>query len=77
MILQEAWILASLGIAAGVASALGVTRVIKEELFGIQPNDPLTYMGVGGALLLIALAAGLIPARRAANVDPCETLRHE
>jgi ABC-type antimicrobial peptide transport system permease subunit len=77
MILREAWLLAVFGIAVGIAAALAVTRLLKSELFGIQPNDPLTYCAAALVLLLIALFAGALPARRAAAIDPCEALRHE
>ena len=77
MILREAWLLAVCGIAVGIAASLAVTRLLKSELFGIQPNDPLTYCAAALLLLLIALFAGALPARRAAAIDPCEALRHE
>jgi len=77
MILREAWLLAVFGIAAGIAAALALTRFLRAELFGIQPNDPLTYCASGLLLLVIALLAGALPARNAASIDPCEALRHE
>ena len=77
MILREAWLLAVLGIALGIMVSFMATRLIQSELFGIGSNDPLAYSVAGVLLLLIALIAGLMPARRAANIDPCEALRHE
>jgi predicted permease len=77
MILCEAWLLAVIGIALGLAAALAVTRLLRSELFGIKPNDPLTYCAAALILLVIALLAGALPARRAATIDPCEALRHE
>jgi predicted permease len=77
MILREAWLLAVLGIALGLAAALAVTRLLKSQLFGIKPNDPLTYCAAALLLLVITLLAGALPARRAATIDPCEALRHE
>jgi predicted permease len=77
MVLREAWLLAGSGIALGLAAALAVTRLLATMLFGIQPNDPLTYCATGLLLLAIALLAGAVPARRAATINPCEALRHE
>jgi predicted permease len=77
MILREAWLLAGLGIVLGLAVALAVTRLLAAMLFGIRPNDPLTYCTAGLLLLAIALVAGAVPARRAASIDPCDALRHE
>jgi len=77
MILRESTWLAAAGIVAGVGGAMGLTRLVKSMLYGIQPNDPAT-MAAGVALLLtVALAASWIPARRAAGVQPMEALRHE
>jgi len=67
MIMREAWWLALLGIILGIAVALAVARLLTTELFGIKPNDPLTYGAAGLLLLLIALLAGALPARRAAR----------
>jgi predicted permease len=77
MILADAWLLAGLGVVAGVAAALAVTRVLAAMLYGVKPNDPLNYIGACVVFLVTALLAGAIPARRAAAIDPCEALRHE
>ena len=77
MILRESTWLALVGIAAGVGGALGLTRLVKSMLYGIQPYDPTTILGGVLILLAVALAAGWIPARRAARVQPMEALRHE
>ncbi len=77
MILRESTWLTVVGILAGVASALWLTRLVKSMLYGVTPNDPVT-LAAGIALLLgIALAATWIPAQRAASVQPMEALRHE
>jgi ABC-type antimicrobial peptide transport system permease subunit len=77
MILRESTGLALAGISVGVAAALLLTRLVKSMLYGIQPYDPLS-LSVGVLLLLaVALAAGWIPARRAAGVQPMDALRHE
>ncbi len=77
MILRESTGVTLAGIVVGVAAALMLTRAVKSMLYGIEPNDPLTFLS--GILLLIgvALAASWIPAKRAAGVQPMEALRHE
>jgi putative ABC transport system permease protein len=65
------------GLLIGILAALGATRVLTGMLYEIQPTDPPTLAGVAVVLLGAALAATLIPARRAARVDPMVTLRHE
>ncbi|MFZ0275989.1 MAG: hypothetical protein WAL60_03545, partial [Candidatus Sulfotelmatobacter sp.] len=65
------------GLAVGVAGALAITRVMAHMLFGVSPSDLLTYAAVGFVLLLVALAACYIPARRATHVDPMVALRYE
>jgi predicted permease len=77
MILRESTWLASIGIVAGAATALALTRIVKSMLYGIKPDDPLTFALGGVILVAVALAAGWIPARRAASVQPMEALRHE
>ena len=77
MILRESTWLTVIGIVAGVASALWLTRLVKSMLYGVTPNDPVT-LAAGVVLLLgIALVATWIPARRAASVQPMEALRRE
>jgi predicted permease len=77
MILCESTWLAIAGIVAGTGAALGLTRLVKSMLYGIQPWDPATIVGGVLILLAVALAASWIPARRAAGVQPMEALRHE
>jgi len=67
--------LAALGVLIGVVVALGVTRFLQSLLYDVSPTDPLTLIGTCIVLLLVALAASWIPARRAAAVDPSEALR--
>jgi predicted permease len=77
MILRESTSLAIFGIVAGVGAALGLTRLVKTMLYGIQSWDPATMIGGVLTLLAVSLAASWIPARRAAGVQPMEALRHE
>jgi predicted permease len=67
--------LAAIGVAIGVAVAVGVTRFMRSLLYDVSPTDPLILVGTCAALLLVALAASWIPAQRAAAVDPSESLR--
>jgi putative ABC transport system permease protein len=69
------WLL--IGITAGVASALALTRLLAAYLYAVRPNDPLTFAAVSSLLLAVALLAVYIPARRATKVDPMEALRYE
>jgi ABC-type antimicrobial peptide transport system permease subunit len=77
MILRESSWLAALGIAAGIASALGLTRFVRTMLYGLQPSDPTTLILAALLLFVIAIAAGYGPARRASRIDPMQALRHE
>lgn len=69
--------LAGIGIALGLAAAYGVTRVLASLLFGVKANDPTTFAGVTAVVALVAIAATLVPARRAAAVPPADALRHQ
>jgi ABC-type antimicrobial peptide transport system permease subunit len=67
--------IAAAGLALGLAGALLLTRVLAGLLYGVGPRDPLTFVAVPATLLLVALAACWIPARRAMRVDPLVALR--
>ncbi len=69
--------MALIGIAVGIGAALGLTRLMASQLFGVSAHDPLTFAGVAILLILVAVAACYIPARRATRVDPMIALRHE
>jgi len=69
--------MASAGLAIGLAAAFGLTRFLSSVLYGIQPNDPATLVGVSVGLILIASLACYFPARRAMSVDPLVALRYE
>jgi predicted permease len=77
MILRETSWLAVLGIVAGLAAAFGLTRLVRSMLYGLQPTDPATLILAALLLLVIAIAAGYGPARRASRIDPMQALRHE
>jgi ABC-type antimicrobial peptide transport system permease subunit len=69
--------LAIAGIAIGLVGASAVTRVLERMLFGITPLDTVTFAGAALLLGLVAILASLVPAYRAAHVDPMAALRHE
>jgi predicted permease len=77
MILRETILLALIGIVIGLTAAAALTRLAASMLYNLKPTDPLTFLAAAFLLTLIALASGLIPARRAASVDPMNALRHE
>jgi putative ABC transport system permease protein len=75
MVLRHGLSLAAAGIAIGLVAALALTRLMQSVLYGVRPNDPVTFAAVTVALLLIALMASFLPARRATKVSPIIALR--
>lgn len=75
LVLSRGLGLSAIGIAAGAASAIGLTRYLKSLLFGIAPTDPITLGAAAVALFAVALVACAVPARRAVRIDPVEALR--
>jgi ABC-type antimicrobial peptide transport system permease subunit len=77
LVLRETGALLLAGIAVGVAISLAAGRVVAWLLFGLQANDPLTFLAAGAGLALVALLASYLPAYRASALDPAIALRQE
>ena len=76
-ILREGLRVTVVGVVIGLATALGLSRIMADYVYGIKATDPLTYTAATLVLVVAALAACYVPARRAASVDPMRTLRSE
>jgi putative ABC transport system permease protein len=77
LVLGRSLRVAIFGVLLGVAGSLLLTRLMAGLLFGIKPNDPVVFAAASAVLLGVALTAALVPARRAARVDPMAALRYE
>ena len=76
-VIRQGLMLAGLGVAAGLALSLGVTRLLVGFLYGVSPFDPVTFLGAPGIMAVVAVMACYVPARRATRVDPIIALRTE
>jgi putative ABC transport system permease protein len=77
LVLGSGMKLALVGCALGLAGAAAVSGLLRSFLFGVSPFDPLVMVLAAASVFLLALAASVIPARRAASVDPMQALRSE
>jgi putative ABC transport system permease protein len=77
MVMTQAGRLAVTGVAIGLGAAALASRALRSQLFEIAPTDTFTYVMVGVGLLIVALVASWIPARRASRIDPLAALRHD
>lgn len=77
LVMKQGVLLTLSGVVVGVCAALALTRLMASLLFGVQPTDTLTFIGVPLLLAAVALCASFIPAQRASRMSPMEALRHE
>jgi macrolide transport system ATP-binding/permease protein len=77
LVLRQGMLLTATGLAIGIALALVAAHVLESQLLGLAPTDPVSFVATTSALLTAAIAACLIPARRAASLDPLRALRRE
>jgi putative ABC transport system permease protein len=77
LVLRQAVVLVAAGIGLGLVTALAVTRLLSTMLIGVAPYDPVTFVSVASVLVVVALVACFLPARRAARLDPSIALRYE
>jgi len=77
MVLRESLWMVAAGMAVGIPAALGLTKYVQATLYGIKPNDPVSFVAATVLMIVVAGMAAWIPARRAARVDPMRSLRCE
>ena len=77
LVMKEVLLLLTIGLVVGIPSAIALGRYVSSQLFGIEPNDPWIAVSTMAMLTVISAAAGLIPARRASQIDPILALRYE
>ena len=77
LVLGQGVVMAGVGVGIGLAASLGLTRLMKQMIFGVTATDPLTLAGVSLLLTAVALLACYVPARRAMRTDPVVALRYE
>lgn len=77
MIMREVLLVLAVGVVIGVPAAMGLSRLVRSQLYGLTPYDPGTVVGATVVLAAVACLAGLIPALRASRIDPTQALRYE
>ena len=77
MVLRESLLLVAIGVGVGLPLAVMMARLLRSMLYGVGPGDLLTFAGALVAVTVVAIAASLVPAQRAASTDPMSALRTE
>lgn len=77
MVLRDGLLMVALGVAAGVPVSFWLSRLVTRLLFGVSPGDPCTFVGAVALLMIVAAAAGYLPARRASRINPTVALRYD
>jgi ABC-type antimicrobial peptide transport system permease subunit len=77
MVMREVLMLTTVGIAIGIPLALALGGLVRGQLYGLSPRDPVTIIASTLALATAAALAGFIPARRASRIDPNQSLRND
>ena len=77
MFVRNGLVLTGIGVACGLAAAFGLMRAMQGLLFEVRPIDPLTYAAVAAVLLVAAIGASYLPARRASAIEPVEALQRD
>ena len=77
LVMREVMLLVGLGVVIGLPAALGLTRLVQAQLFGVAPSDVLTLCLATAGIAAVALLSGYLPARRATGIDPMRALHWE
>jgi ABC-type antimicrobial peptide transport system permease subunit len=77
LVMKEVALMVAVGVGVGLPLALALSRIVQSQLFDLSASDPIALVAAALILMLVALAAGFLPARRATRVDPMLALRYE
>ncbi len=77
LVFRKGMLLVAIGLALGLGGAAALTHLLRQQLFGVEPTDSFTYVGVCLCFVLVGTLACLLPALRAVRVDPVEAFREE